>query len=753
MGLGISLLAVVLAAVYAVQPPSPVPADAAPTEFSAERAMQHIRLFAVEPHPAGTPAADRVSEYILRALGEMGIHAEVDTATVAGRTDISEVRNVLARIPGTASTRAFALFAHYDSTPYGPGAADAGSGVATMLETARAIKAGPPLMNDVLLVFTDGEERGLTGARAFVRHPWAREVGVLLNMETRGTSGPAGMFETTPNNGWLIRQLIQSGASVRASSLSYDIYKHMPTKTDLTVLREHRLKGYNIAFIEDFPYYHTPNDNPDHLSLSSLQHNGSYALNLARHFGNMPLDNIPKEPDSIFFNVFGPIMVQYAASLGWPLAILVCLTFFGVAVLGIRRGRLTMRGIRSGLGVVLLAAGLAALISTAIMVIAYRLHYVYVLYNARTIAPTLIAITVLAAGLVFRAYNNKVTTADLVSGALAWWLVALVVLQIALPHGACVALWPMLAGSFGLILLVTGPANLSGRRVWLHALSAVPGILLMAQFMRGMTASLTILMAPLLMAPLVLFLGLLAPQLRYIFKSVPTRALLLLIALLSLVILITTGGAHAPNTPVMNSVSYGLDRTTGQAWWISTDKAPDEWTSQFFPPGTKKKSLREFVPFDRAPRLKAPAPVVELAPPTVEVISDTRRNDGSRDVSLRLTSPRRVPEIRFYIDAPTRVLQATVDGRQIRVGRFSSSRGGWWFHYEIFPRSGEATVDLVIEGKGPVTGRVLEKSYELPPVPYAPRPPYMINKSNSLDWFEKNRFTSGHSYVVTPVSF
>jgi len=265
-------------------------------------------------------------------------------------------------------------------------------------------------------------------------------------------------------------------------------------------------------------------------------------------------------------------------------------------------------------------------------------------------------------------------------------------------------------------------------------------------------------MAPLLMAPVVLLVGLLAPQRCYFFNPVPRLNLLLLMMPLSMFLFISIRDAGGPNTPVMNSVSYGLDRTTGQAWWVSTDDAPDEWTSQFFPPGTPKMSVREFVPFERTPRLKAPAPIVDLAPPTVEVTSDTRCDDGSREVSLRLTSPRRVPEIRFYIDAPAHVLEARVDGQEIWHGRLPRDRGGWSFHYgsfyyEIFPRSGGATIDLIIEGEGAVTGRILEKSYELPPLPYAPRPPYMINKSNSLDWFEKNRLTSGHSYVITPFSF
>ena len=46
----------------------------------------------------------------------------------------SRVRNVIATIPGSAPGKQLLLNAHYDSTPTGPGAADDGLGVATLLE-------------------------------------------------------------------------------------------------------------------------------------------------------------------------------------------------------------------------------------------------------------------------------------------------------------------------------------------------------------------------------------------------------------------------------------------------------------------------------------------------------------------------------------------------------------------------------------------------------------------------------------------
>jgi Zn-dependent M28 family amino/carboxypeptidase len=88
---------------------------------------------------------------------------------------VGTVENVIVRVPGTSPTREVLITAHYDSFPGAPGAADDGVSVAAMLETMRALKAGPPLKNDLVFLFTDGEEHGWLGAKAFTeRHSEAR---------------------------------------------------------------------------------------------------------------------------------------------------------------------------------------------------------------------------------------------------------------------------------------------------------------------------------------------------------------------------------------------------------------------------------------------------------------------------------------------------------------------------------------------------------------------------------------------------
>jgi len=96
----------------------------------------------------------------------MDVPTEVQTA-VNPFGDCGVYHNVLARIPGTANTKAFAMEAHYDSVPYGPGADDDCGGAGVTLELARILKQGPPLKNDIIMCFSDSEEINVGDARAF----------------------------------------------------------------------------------------------------------------------------------------------------------------------------------------------------------------------------------------------------------------------------------------------------------------------------------------------------------------------------------------------------------------------------------------------------------------------------------------------------------------------------------------------------------------------------------------------------------
>ena len=194
-------LAAIVALSWALQrPPTPVLASAPSTEFSAQRAYVDMqRIAGPEPTPIGSVGTDAIRDHLVSALSAAGFNVEVQTGvgsqtfqstTVAGRVD-----NVIATLPGYDSTGSVVVAAHYDSTFGTPGAADDKASVAAMLETARALASAERLRNDVVMIFTDGEEAGLLGASSFVaEHPLADPGGVVLNWEATGNAYPSVMF-------------------------------------------------------------------------------------------------------------------------------------------------------------------------------------------------------------------------------------------------------------------------------------------------------------------------------------------------------------------------------------------------------------------------------------------------------------------------------------------------------------------------------------------------------------------------------
>ena len=200
------LLALGFLAVFTVMPPGVRGTGAPEGEFSAARAFIHVQRLGRATHVTGSPANDSVRDYLVSTMRGMGLDPQIqDAVTVTkddeGKAVAARVRNIVAVINGTGSTGRVILMAHYDSVQNGSGANDDGAGVSAILETTRALLTGPKSRNDIVLLITDAEEACLCGAQAFVdQHPIGQGNGVVLNVEARGSSGAAIMFETSAGN-------------------------------------------------------------------------------------------------------------------------------------------------------------------------------------------------------------------------------------------------------------------------------------------------------------------------------------------------------------------------------------------------------------------------------------------------------------------------------------------------------------------------------------------------------------------------
>ena len=166
------LLLILVSAVLvaADRAPKPIPASANESTFSAERAFQTLAIIGRAPHPLNSPEHDRVRDYILQRLSALGVEARIQRSTSASEPPGTgtKLENIVCKVKGRTSEKAVMVVAHYDSVPAGPGASDDSVAVAAMLETLRALKTSPPLRRDTIFLFTDGEEAGLLGAKAFV---------------------------------------------------------------------------------------------------------------------------------------------------------------------------------------------------------------------------------------------------------------------------------------------------------------------------------------------------------------------------------------------------------------------------------------------------------------------------------------------------------------------------------------------------------------------------------------------------------
>ena len=353
--------------------PSPAPTTADPTTFSAERAMASINRLADEPHSVlRREAHDRARDDVVGMFTDLGYTANVhsdplfdfsipedkETFDMLSTEQQAAVKDatadtIVVDVPGK-SERTMALMAHYDSATVegtendeqsyssgtSHGAADDGYGVAAIIETLRAIKAeGRQPENSLKIVITDGEEIGLVGARNEMRHHRADydNVDLFLNLEARGMSGPAFMFETSPNNSAVAGYFLSHVKQPVTGSLLPSLYARMPNTTDMAALIPEGFTVLNIAAIGEAEHYHHSTDAPRYVDHSTLQHYGDQVLGLTRAWafdGQAP--TLTADGDLHFFQLWRGLTVRYPAAVGTGLGCLAVIAALGAVAMRAR---------------------------------------------------------------------------------------------------------------------------------------------------------------------------------------------------------------------------------------------------------------------------------------------------------------------------------------------------------------------------------------------------------------------------------
>ena len=732
----------VLAAWRPLVPPAPASEQAPRDVFSAGRAFHHVSQLADAPRPTGSKRHARARDFIVEELRRLGIAPEVAAQQVTSTWygvpfDSATAENVVARVPGRESTGAVLLVAHYDSVPAAPGASDDGSGVAVLLEAARALGSLPALRNDVILLFTDAEEGGMLGAAAFADEPrWMQDARVFLNFDARGTTGLPVVVGASRPNGWLADELAEAGLPNAGSSLFPEVAQRMHSGTDFGLLTKRGLAGLNIVFADGSARYHSGADVPRALDLGTLQAEGDLALALVRRLGEADLRPQRRSGDAVFFGVGSMALVRYPTSWA-PVFLLVTL---GALALAIRRSWRLIAARRVLLAMLALAgsAAVAAVVAWAAWALLDAVHPVYQSLRrgdpydvgALRVGFSLLGAAALLA--VRRLLSSRIHPLEhALAGALVWAPIT-IALSLFLPGASHVAVFPLLAASLAILVETRRP---EGTREPLSPLSllallaaaalvaaiAVPVIymLFVAAQMHG---------AGLAVAAIVLFAAL-VPALGRI--DATTLRWASIGALVLGVACIAGAGAAAgfdDERPRPTCLAYGLDATRDEAFFLSDERRPSDWSSRHLPADAPRAPMPAFF-FDATQEVRwAAAPKVALPPP--ELVLESDRTDGDRRVlGLRMHSRRGAPWAQVFVVSPTPILAARIEGREVDPAALAGPipPGERWGFRHMGMREGGLRFDIEVSARGgEVRLRVVDQSFELPPLGVPPRPPGLV---------------------------
>ena len=741
----LALAGVAWFSIASILPPPVVPADAPADRFSADRAFAHVERIGTAEHPVGSAAAHDVRDYIESTLTDLGLqpqiqHAVAGTGALSGPYSMAEVDNVVAVLAGSSSTGRVFLFAHYDSVQVSFGANDDGAGVSTLLETARALSAGPPPANDIVFLFTDGEEACLCGAEAFVsQNPLAADGGVALNFESRGSGGPAVMFETTTGNANVVGQYAKAVPFPVATSLAVEVYRLLPNDTDFSPFRDAgRFGGLNTAYIDGSAVYHAPEDKPAFMDRSSLQQHGDNALALARSFGaaDVPALAIPAGYDETYFPAAGGL-ARYPGWLVWPIAVL---AIAGVAALGFvarRRGLASGRRLAAGFGLAILPLALS-------LVVAQLLWMLLVMLRPGLANmtdpwwPNLIRICVVALVATvlltwYGLFRRRTGPWALAFGGLGWLAVLGLVLAAVAPGGSYLAAEPALAAALtGLIAVTAGSWWVRLLAVGIGGLVAVvilaPTVYLFFPALGLETGAVAALFAVMLGLALLPAIELVYPAI----ISTPSTgnaevsqrsrrrwwaaAPALLAGTLALV---TFGTGVLVNQfdaghPAPTQLAYAMDTDTGEAIWASADVDLGDWTGQYI---TGLRTVGDTFGALDPNMLTGTAQRADLPAPELTVDSDSYAG-GVRTLAVTVR-PQRAVRLIYLEVSKAGVLSATVQGEPVPAEVISSDFGVI-FHA---PPAGGVSFVLQLGSPDPATLRVMDGSDGLEGLPgFAPRP-------------------------------
>ena len=689
--------------------PPPLRGSTAAGQFDSVRAKAALALLLGDqrPHPADTLANDAVRDRLLDQLRALGLQPQVLDRFACGAlmkqrgVACARVRNVRVSF-GPEAGRHLLVNAHYDSVPVGPGAADDGIGVATLLELARLLSDSPPA-RPVTLLFNEGEELGLLGARAFLDgDPLAGRVDSLINLEARGVTGPVNMFETSVPNRAPVALFADTVVRPVANSLAVSAYRLLPNYTDVNIFADRNWLTLNFAPVGNETRYHSPGDELAALDPATLQHMGDQALALVRRLGDEPATAPAPAPatvqaESLFMNV-GPWGLL-VAPMGLGMLLFAALVVAAGVMAVKKRGQF-------GVGLALLSLVCAVFLAWAGLTFVglirqapfWRAHQSWVEF-------AIYAGAIAAALTLFATLGRTVSRQQLRAG---FWFVFLILggaLWVIAPGGLIYFLFPPLIALAGMIAArrwpsVETPAAILAALLLYVTLGALLGLL-----EELLNAGPLWVFAP--FGALILLPWLI--ELKPLIEAISRRLIVEGAAVLVVASWAATAGipAYSANRQQQWTLQYVAEQGRAANWSIVNDRAP-------LP--SQVKQLRDWklgkLAIGERLRWIAPAPPIEgLTFARVDRVAEARQGNR-RLISLRLTS-NGADTVTLLFDKKVPVVALGTPG-QLR--RFDQGVGPGLATLSCTGRSCDGAVfQMLVATRDPVQVQLLATRWALPP--------------------------------------
>ena len=695
------------------------------TEFSLENALNHLKKISKEPHYAGSKEHKNVQNYIVSELQKMGFETEIQTQTAINKKWFvaTTAENIIAKLKGTGSEKALLLLTHYDSSPHSSlGASDAGSGVVTILEGLRAFLAKNEIpKNDLIILISDAEELGLLGAQAFVdKHPWTKDIGLVLNFEARGSGGPSYMLmETSGKNSKLLSEFLAAKPNFpAANSLMYSIYKKLPNDTDLTIFREDaNINGFNFAFIGDHFDYHTAQDSYERLDKETLLHQADYFTTSLNYFSNSDLTNLTSEEDFVYVNF--PIIKLATYPFSWvlPMVILCTILFLILLFSGFSLNKIDIKGVLKGFIPFVVSLILCGGISYGlweILLIIYP-HYNDILhgftYNGYQYIIAFVFLNLWLLFTIYKRTSKEEKPTNLLVAPLFFWLLLNFIISSSL-RGAGFFIIPVISAL--LILAIAIFLNLKDnvKRV-LFTLLSIPTIYIFAPMVKMFPVGLglKILFVSGLFIAFVFGLMILSFHQK---KSFWTQKWTGFLALLFFIIATYNSGFSVDNKKP-NSLVYIENYDTKTAYFGTYNTTLDTYTKQIFKDDFTKGGIENTetkskynTPFNYAKKTAYKA----ISSSEIKTELDTLIGK-KRFLELTITPKRKINILQFLTKSKLTLYQFKVNDELVNKGKKHSLKSGTFLVYRLGNNDKEVTLSFSVNVDQNLELTLNEVSYDL----------------------------------------